>query len=145
MLYGNVGNCPGKHGYHMDDIDSECKNAGTLRWNGFEYICKLGWISEHTRCEFRGNEGVSRSKWKIPVEVKKKNKWLESWKYPKDHPTDVSLILIFAEEQGDVKGENKEDEEEEEEEEEEEDDGTPEDEVPVGFEMYGMNVAIGIL
>jgi len=122
MIYGYLGKCP------------ECGSEGTLRSTGRDYICK-GWLpGGFTRCEFRGIEGVERYKWKIPADIKKSNKWLNSWVYPADHPT---LTREAA-----AKGESGKEEEVTAMEEEEKDDGTPEQEIPNGMELYGINIAI---
>jgi len=123
MLWGVIGPCP------------TCKNEGALRYTGFDFICKTGWVSSFTRCDFRGTTGVDRYKWKIPEDVLSGNKFLKSWKPPADHPKN------YKKEGGNE--ESKEEEEKEEEQEpEEKDDGLPEDEVPVGMEMHGMKIAI---
>jgi len=88
MLYGVVGPCP------------ECKTVGSLRYTGFDFVCKTGWLSAFTRCEFKGTKGVQRYKWKIPTDLKKKHDFLGNWKPPKDHPTET-----FKENKGDAKGE----------------------------------------
>jgi len=134
MLFGRIGDCP------------ECKNAGTLRYNGFDYACK-GWISGFTRCEFKGKDGVKRFKWVIPADLKKSNKWLNSWKPTASHPT-----AAYTKDSGEAKSENNNDnnagtaaDPEEEEVDYDallKDDGTPEDEVPDGEEMHGFVVAI---
>eukprot|EP01114_Cavostelium_apophysatum_P007265 TRINITY_DN1927_c0_g1_i1.p1 TRINITY_DN1927_c0_g1~~TRINITY_DN1927_c0_g1_i1.p1 ORF type:complete len:935 (-),score=347.88 TRINITY_DN1927_c0_g1_i1:64-2868(-) len=118
MLFGYIGPCP------------ECKNEGALRYYGKEYICKTGWISGFTKCEFKGTQGCERYKWIIPSDILKSNSFLKGWKYPDTHPTAVRGS----------KGEEVAAEEEEEA--EEVDDGTPEDEVPVGKELYGMKIAV---
>jgi len=82
---------------------------------------------------------VERFKYKIPAELKEKNKFFKAWKPPKDHPTKTGPSTS-GEEESDKKGGKE--EEEEEEEKEEVDDGTPEEEVPIGLEMWGMSVSL---
>eukprot|EP01117_Protostelium_nocturnum_P006845 TRINITY_DN2453_c1_g2_i1.p1 TRINITY_DN2453_c1_g2~~TRINITY_DN2453_c1_g2_i1.p1 ORF type:complete len:925 (-),score=400.89 TRINITY_DN2453_c1_g2_i1:130-2904(-) len=118
MLWGLIGPCP------------ECKNAGSLRFGGSEYFCKTGWISEYTRCEWRGKE-AQRFKWKIPKD-KVKSEFLVKWKPSDSHPKNYL---------GETKKEGEEAKEEEEEEEIEEDQ-SKEDEVPENQEFYGINVMI---
>jgi len=127
MLWGVIGPCP------------ECKNEGALRYTGFDFICKTGWITSFTRCEFRGTKGVERYKWKIPEDILKGNKFLSKWKPPADHPKKYKPEGGKEEE---TKGDDNNEEKEKEEPEEEKDDGSPEDEIPIGMELFGMTIAI---
>ncbi|PRP84649.1 hypothetical protein PROFUN_07899 [Planoprotostelium fungivorum] len=107
MLWGKIGPCP------------ECKGENTLSMSGRgEYICRTGWMSEYTRCEWRGREGVKRSKWHLPKNLK--SKFLSEWKAPEAHPTDEAETR-----EGHI-----------------DEDQTKEEEVPEGMELYGIHIVL---
>lgn len=100
----------------------------------------FGEVSGFTRCDFVGKDGITRTKWVIP-DALKKNAYLKDWKYPASHSkipcifcTSLFYTIILIYEVGSTAAaaggaEAVKDEPEV-------DDKTPEDEVPVGQEMY---------
>eukprot|EP00026_Physarum_polycephalum_P002055 Phypoly_transcript_02059.p1 GENE.Phypoly_transcript_02059~~Phypoly_transcript_02059.p1 ORF type:complete len:946 (+),score=184.86 Phypoly_transcript_02059:73-2910(+) len=111
LMWGRIGACP------------TCKSF-RLSYDGTEYKCK-GWLSSgFTRCDWKGKDGVVRYKWVIPEAVKK-TAFFKNWKYPAEH----SKLEFGAAADGATKSEPA------------VEDNSPEDDVPVGMEMYGMRVA----
>lgn len=91
-------------------------------------------FKKNKRCEFKGTDGVERFKFLIPSDIKKSNKFLKSWKYPKNHPKKMK--------KNNLEEEKEEEEENENEEENEKNEDKPEDEIPEGMEMYGIKKMI---
>lgn len=100
----------------------------------------FGEVSGFTRCDFVGKDGITRTKWVIP-DALKKNAYLKDWKYPASHskiPCILHILILYnyiliyevgstAAAAGGAEAVK---------DEPEVDDKTPEDEVPVGQEMY---------
>lgn len=100
--------------------------------------------SGFTRCDFTGKDGVVRTKYVIP-EALKKVAFLKNFKYPADHSKIPCIILfiytkipIFFDicEVGSAAADTKSSTTTASAEVKEEDDNAPEDDVPVGKELY---------